>query len=101
VSVFVAKFRVTESGRDGAAKRRFYDRSKVPGERASRTTVSTTQLAFENSRLECLQGGTVYTILGRAYLDGMEKARRGGIFVPLHRRAYGHVRASHASHRNN
>lgn len=47
------------------------------GERANRAAVSTTRLAFENSRLECSREGTVYAILsGRAYLDGMEKARR-------------------------
>lgn len=62
------------------------------GERASRAAVSTTRLAFENSRLECSREGTVYS---RAVPTSTEWKRHGGIFSYLRRRAYSHVRASH------
>lgn len=70
------------------------------GERTSRAAVSTRRLAFENSRLECPREGTVYS--GRAYLDGMEKARRRRhLLVPPPPRLRSRARLSHASHRNN
>lgn len=72
------------------------------GERASRAAVSTTRLAFENSRLECPWEGTVYTrYSGRAYLDGMEKARRRRHLLVPPPRLRSRACLSHASHRNN
>lgn len=53
------KIRWTRKTDRKRGKRRFYEHLESTGERQAATRVSTAQLAFENSRLECLRGRTV------------------------------------------
>lgn len=80
-SSFRTKFRITERSTELRIVE-FTTGRKYRRAANHRVAVSTTQLPFEYSHLECPQGRTVYTILRPCLPRRMEKARRS-IFVPL------------------